>query len=314
MAMARPKPTVERTVQFFRAIRPDEPDVRPYPFDPTRILETIDRLGFESGDRYFKDPIDGDGDDFCCWPLDPAPFWAASFARIRRKALPQVEKLGKRTPLSLEARAGLAEEIFVRFFRDGVAGVVYNFHGPRMSRLSEYFRQKASGVGERVQFDALIRPNLLAQLDALESIHMVELRLRRSAIAGVRDPRLREGLQAIANAGEPEFVAIALAGAQRRRAPLSKRVFDSIRGLFSDRAIGAPAPEGVERCVVKGVGRQSGEIVVLDLLKEHIVSKQSIVAMGARTKVLDPRSALAAIEKARQELWEEIHKAATLGT
>jgi len=67
----------------------------------------------------------------------------------------------------------------------------------------------------------------------------------------------------------------------------------------------------LDRCVVKGYDPQLEINVDLDLLKEHLVSKQEVIFLDSRSRALNNESAYAAIQQAYANLHDQIGRAAT---
>ena len=97
------------------------------------------------------------------------------FGKVRRTALPQLERAGSVTDLDLEDDAGLLEAIHVVFFPDNIVGCEYNHYGPRVSRLGGYMSAKSGKIEESVVFRPLVRKDTLEQLNRLNEVRLFEI-------------------------------------------------------------------------------------------------------------------------------------------
>jgi len=169
----RPKRNrVERKVYFYRVHAEQHPDGRPRRFNPRPVLEHINELPFTEDGRYLEA---SDGNAVSCW-IDGQD--RLRIANVRRSGLPRLERSGRLRSLRIPAQSGLAEETPVVFFPDNIVGVVFNFYGPRVSRLATYFAAKAEGVCPPVTFEVLLRQDILEQLKRLRDIRLFQLKIR----------------------------------------------------------------------------------------------------------------------------------------
>ncbi len=303
------RPTVERKILFYRANVGMQPSGRPIPYRHSSVLEHVRELPFTANGRYLDI---GDGQAVCCWPTSRRSSDRLRFGHIRRSGLPQVDRGGKLGALSIPANAGLAEQVHVRFFRHNIVGCDFNFYGPRLSRLAQYFSERADGIGPTVEFEPLLRQDVIEQLNRLEDVRLFAFKVRSSFIDRIAQAErsLGDALQAAATLSGAHEVELVLRARPRTDRSLLQRVLEGARRV-------ARIPElrvEASRFLVRGLDPESEEVELIDVLRDHFISSKRIVLQGERSRALDTNSAFEAIAEAHRELRPQLEAAAAATT
>jgi uncharacterized protein YgbK (DUF1537 family) len=229
---------------------------------------------------------------------------------VRRSGLPQVERGGAISPLPIPTTAGLVEQIHVVFFPDQIVGSEFNFYGPRMASLAHYFAVKADGVCPPVKFEPLLRQNVTQQLDRLQDVRLLQLKIRSSyaAVVSQADQDLGSAFEAAARAGDADELEIILRPRAYSRGQLSQRVLDTMRRLLQRPDL----REEASRFIVKGMDSVTGRVELVDFLGDQLISRKQIILQDRRTRALDQESAYSAIQAAYDELRDQLVTAASV--
>lgn len=301
---------VERKIHFYRVSVGEDESGKPLPFDPLPALKVIDKLPFNNSDegRY---EVDSDGNALCVTICDftSQTNIKVQFGKVRRTALPQLEKAGSVTDLDLEDDAGLLEAIHVVFFPDNIVGCEYNHYRPRVSRLGGYMRAKSGKIEESVAFRLLVRKDTLEQLNRLNEVRLFEMSVYPSFTESVRhvDRGLGDALSASASVFEELKVAeVVLRPGNQGRISALRKSLSSIRGLFSQDGFS----ENVTRLQIRGKCGDTGRVETIDLLKDQLVSTKTVVRLNDRGRALNPESAFSAVIEAYQDNKNDIEEAA----
>jgi hypothetical protein len=301
------KPTIERKIRFYRAQAGTTGTKEPVAFDAAKVFAHIDTLPWVADGRYRDE---GKGIVSCCWVHEKhvRRVW---FAAIRRSDLPQVEQGGKLRALGVPTGAGLAERTHMVFFPDNIVGVEFNFYAPRISRLRYYLAEKAPTLAPRVTFDALLRNDAAERLADLKDIRMLDLRIRPSLLATIKETNdsLGSAFGALISAGKAEDVEIVLRTAPRSKSALSHPLLTACKRILRDKDFRNEA----STFRVKGYSNELKRVEIVDLLSDALISKKAVVREGANTKAVDSTSAFMAIEEAYKDHREELLAATSIG-
>lgn len=297
--------TVERRVFFYRVNVGNDNAGRPARFDAARALQHLDGLPYSIAGRYAAGP---DNTSLCAWIDNGRHQPSMRLGTIRRGGFPQVEQAGNLSDLTLAANSGLAEVTHVAFFPHNILGAVFNFYGPRPTRLASYFAAKVLGIPTDIVIEPLLRQDVLNQLNRLGSLRLFNLKVRRSYADTIAqaDQSLGAAFQAAAEAGQAEHVEIILKSNRPRASHLRQNLTTVARRLLRR----ADIREEAERFIVGGVDTETERVVEIDLLSDKLVSVKRVVAQGGRSKALDTASAYDAVASAHDELRDELHRAA----
>ncbi len=235
--------------------------------------------------------------------------WQMRFVRSRRADLPQMERAGAISQLAIPSNAGVADCTHVRFFTGGVVGADWNFYGPRVTGLAHYLNVNVQ-PGWAITIRPLLRTDVAQSLNRLESIRVVDLKIRTPFIPAVRDvdQTLADAFESAQRVGDAQEVGLTLQPGNRgRQSRLAQGVVGIIRGLMSRELRGQ-----VTRFVITGRNSDSGRLETLDLLKEYLVFEEEIVRINPSTRALDPTSAYKAIGRVHTQNRSVIDSAPTI--
>ena len=287
----------QRKVYFYRSYAGWEEDGSHKQFDPRNAINEIVKLDFVPDGRYMDD---GHGQCYCIW-VDDDRRRRYVVGRIRRSDLPLEELGGQVQPLSIHDDAGVIEQAHVTFFDNNVVGLLYNHFGPRMSALGTYLKSKSTLVPRILRFDQLLRNDVLEQLDRMQSLTMVTLKVDSGYARrlGNIDGLLTRGLVETSTRFEADVIEVALRSKPRSPMALTKEIVNTVKHF----AMRADLREGVR--TLKVAGRSTGGgLQQLDLLKDQLIVSTDVEVAVGRNRQLDSNSAFSAIDSAYN-----IHKA-----
>lgn len=299
------RPQAERKIYFYQVDAGLDGGGGPLAFNPVPVLRHLDGLPFTADGRYWDT---SDGHDTCCWIDVIGPRARIRFGNVRRSGLPQVERHGEIGPLGIPTTAGLLEQVHVVFFGHNIVGSEFNFYGPRLSKLSRYIGQKANGTCPPVNFEPLLRQDVIEQIDRLEDIRLLQLKIHASYadVVAEADQDLGSAFEAAARAGEAEELEIILRPRAHSRQALSTRLLQTVKRLAHSPGLRQESTH----FLIRGYDSEVGRVETVDILRDHLISKKRIILQNERTRALDSGSAYHAIEEAYDELRDELRSAA----
>jgi hypothetical protein len=274
-----------------------------HPFDAAEATRPLTTLGFTNGDAYYE----SDDRVTCAW-LDRADHPVRlRVADIRRTLLPQLELGGEVTPLQIERRAGLAEQVHVQFFPNNLAGSEFNFYGPRMSRVAQLLRAKA---GVTVRFLPAVRGSAIDQLRQLREVRLFQLAVTPSLIDELNrtDQTVGDMFRSASQFGEPERLEIILRPRRFSRNSIGERV----RGALFELARNPAILDGAEVFKTAGI-TDDGHRRVVNLLRDELRVERPVRRLRDGSRGLDSDSVYDAIGSAYNELREELDRSRALG-
>ncbi len=279
----------------------------PVCLDIAPTLRHVDALAYVNEQRYW---VQNDGNVLCAEIDQFQGCERMRLATVRRTGLPMIEELGNLRGLALADTAGLFEPIHVCFFPNNLVGVVYNFYGPRPSRISAYLRRVAPGVCPSFELEPLIRRDVLDQLRRLQWLKVMELQARTSYAEqlALADRDLGSAFEAAGRFGESEVVQLILRPEPHQRRRLHARVRQAVMEL----AQRGDLRENALKFVVEGYDEETERIEAIDILKGHLVSVKKIVCLDGRTRALDDSAAYRAIDEAYNEMRADLEMAASV--
>lgn len=291
---------LSRSIYFYE-IQDRYTDMPVQPAQLQRLVGDI-RLVSQSQNAYMN--LDN-GDVARIWvePVARFPF-RLKFGVTRRTGLPPTERAGILNDLRLQPDEGLSELVHCVVFSNSVLGFEFNSYGPRPSRMANYLSDKTE---HQVKFVSLIRQNAAETLARYDSLSNVHIKVRSNVIDEVRQANETVGAL-LANIAEYNGIGnIELRIGTRPRSDdiLDGRILRGIRAMFARFNLW----EDVKKFSLKGTELETGRDVELDLLSEHIISKQQVVRVGDRSRAVQSESAYLAIERASNELGDEINRA-----
>lgn len=302
----KPPPAAKRSIYFFRANAGLKPSGKPVSVDLRKSLEKVEDLPCAAGGRYLEQD---DGNILCAW-VDSAEDQRFRLATIRRSDLPRVEQGGNLTDLPLSADQGLYEPIHIRVFTDNIFGVEFNFYGPRPSRLAWYLRRVTGDESVQFTLDALLRKDVLSQLNRLEEIRLLDLAIRPSYASTVSQANrdLGSAFEAAARVGQSEIVRLILSPESHGRGFLRRQIRTVARTLAARTDI----RENAQTFTVRGLDVETNTIEEVDVLRDQLVASKSIVRLDARSRAINDDAAYAAIQEAFTSMESELKEAAAV--
>ncbi len=303
-------PTVERRILFYRIDCGTDDAGEPIAYDPGPPLRRINGLPWTMTGRYQPN---SDGSVTCSWIDRVQANQRMQLATVRRTALPLMEDgSGTLSSLGIPASAGLAEITHLTFFPSNILGAVFNFYGPRPTRLANYLKSKVPGTPADLTIEPLIKTDVAEELERFETLRLVDLRIRPSYVSVVEeaDESLGAAFDATTKAVTDDLqeAQIVLKTGRKRDADLGT----SIRG-FVRRLLGRDdLHENATRFQVGGLDTDTQRTAVVDLLSDKLVSTKRIIKESTRSRALDNNSAYNAIQQAYDELKDELEAAASL--
>jgi hypothetical protein len=293
----------QRKVYFYRVFVGRDDNNRRLSFNTAAALREVDQLSFfdEDNGRYYDI---GEGDLACCWVDRSRAPQRVRLARSRRSHLPPMDRAGKVQDLVLPEDAGLAEESFLVFFDHGIVGCIYNAFSPRVSVLRRYVRARCSREYHALDFEALLRQDVIDQVNNLDEIRMFELRVSPAYFSQVAQASrtLARALEGLSDLGQPEQVAIVLKPGPYKRNWLAADVLAPIKRLAARRDL----REGVDTFKVKGRNADTGTLDEIDVLKDKFVHFVDVELAPGRSSALNRNAAYRAIEAAYADLESDL--------
>lgn len=289
-------------VHFFRVIidRQREPLLR---LNIAGTHDKIERLPFDetaSPSRYFRSDT---GDLFVMWSELKTGYPNRQRLLVVRElpdASPAFEYNGAYQIAGLAGTARwVAPTYCVIFPEDNVAGMIYSAEGPRPAQISDYFEnESAIGSSFKIEFEALVNPDIRAQLQRLKSIRKLELQYHPALVPSLFEGQhadLDAAMQALSDVREAATITIKIDAGMKGGARLSQlkdRLMDLInRGPLVGRA---------RRFIVTGPDQYTNRSVPINLLTEFFTFTKT-VSLTEGAKHLDREAAFLAIEEAHGE-------------
>lgn len=297
--MARRDQGVTRRIYFYRLEHKDE-ILKVLPGDLARILN----LPFTENGRYLAE-----GEDYrlVAWP-DALEFpLKLRFGKTRLSNLPTKERLGKLEALDLAIDEGLVELCHVIIYDDGFVAAEFNFEGPRIKRLGDYLYAKRQQLSTRPNFLPLFQRDILALVQGMPVIKLLELKGRPSAatLLAKADQNLGHAYGALGNLGANESIELGLSAENRPESKLKELSVKLASLVKSNRG---DVGDEMRRLRVRGF-TSAGRIDEVDLLEDHLIAVKTIARQEKKGKALSQSSAYEQIDAAYRERRDELHDA-----
>lgn len=308
MSSREKQPTASRTVMFFRGHSGFDENGAPRAFPARVALSEISQLPFTSDGRYLREDADI---DVCAWPdgVSSSPY-QVRLASIRRGDLPRLEQDGQLRELPIPSDAGLAEEVHYVFFPHNIVGALFNFYGPRPTKIVEYIAKRCSPPHNQLELDPLLRQDATQRIQRMEEIRLVDIEVRRTAEGVIKDEDddLFQAIRAARKLSDADRIRLLLRPEPYSRSGLGSRILALVKKLAGMHQL----PEIATRFVVKGYDNSIGSMVDIDVLRTQFVSREEVVLQDQRTRALDQGSAYAAVVRAHSQMFAELRAAASV--
>ena len=305
-ASSRPN-EIMRRIFFYRASIGLQPNGRPKPFHAATALAQIRSLPFSNGATSGRYWSDNEGNDLCCWPENHPHPTRATFGKVRRTGLPQVESAGLISNLPISPTSGLLDQTHVVFFPDNIVGAEFNFHGPRATRFAQYLRIKAPMVCPTLTFEPLLQRNVSERLANLKSITAFHLKVRASYAQAMAEANqdLGSAFAAAASVGGADEIELILKPKRRSGGNISNRLIQFAQQLVNR----GDVREGAFKFTLDGT-LNDGNHDTVDVLSDYLIAQKKILVMNGSSRALDADAVYAAILDAYGDLREDLERAA----
>jgi hypothetical protein len=203
------------------------------------------------------------------------------------------------------------EQTHLIFFENDIVGAEYNFHGPRVARLCDYLAQKCSSL-PRIRLDPLLKKSVREQLDRLEDVRAIRLRLFESEfhLLSAAQESLAEALESTGRqygAGQMELVLKPGKSGRRGRLKMSASL-----ALLKELA-GSKGLDERDVVAVRGRDERNNKVDWFDLLKNKFVFTDNVVKQDARHRAVDGAAMFSAIASAYNDNREVLENAPAIG-
>ena len=302
-----PANTVDKKIHFYKARvehRSSTPEAAVAIFDAKNACDAVAQLKFVSGERYLTF---GDGDALAVWPKQSGSRPHLIIGSLRSSGLPELEEGGQFRRLEVAEKEKVAEKTHVVFFENNIVGAEFNFYGPRLTKLSYYLQAK--GIAS-VAFDPLLNRDVQEELEHLQDIRILQLRMRREELGLLKEAResLPDALRGWSESVDAPVIEVSLRQTPRSRKGMGPKLMEFVRTLA-----GLPqTTEGVGIFKVHGKDDRTNQVRWFDLLEDKFVAVRKVVKEGTKHRVINSESMFAEIEAAYQDLRPQLERATSI--
>lgn len=303
----KPEGLLERKIYFYK-VDAGQIKEEPVQFDPVPILQHISGLPFKIipddpllQHRYLR----AEGDNLIY--VEP---YSLEFPQklvmglSRRTNLPELERLGALSALPIPDGAGLSEKTHIMFFGEYVAAD-FNFYGPRVSKLSEYFGVKAKGIGRRIRLDHLIRREAAEDLKRLSGIVLARFKFQKPAMPTIEKAgrSLGAGFREMLRVSGSDEMEVVLR--KKKGKFLSKEIFSAVLRLAAD----SRTYEEFTKLRVEGDNRETEAREEVNILNDQLILTRRTLRTDAKSRAVKTESAFIEIESAFHEVSKRLGSA-----
>jgi hypothetical protein len=298
--------TVARNIRFFvLKCEKRESDGRWTTVAPSALAAGINQLPLTSpvAGRYLVEP---EGDAVAAI-IDHATDdrVEGKFAKLRRTALPLVERAGSLRPLQIRTGEGLFEPCHFVLFGGLILGYEGNFYGPRPGYFARYMHDKMPGIVDRASLESILRSDWEERLQQVGMVKLLRIRLARNMERQVRmlDESLASAFRAAARAAEAEEIELVLEGHPYSRSRFNLQWLANIRRFLRNEE----ARAGTTKFILEAENSQTEEMEKFDLLQEALVFTRPVrVSQDGPSRTIVSASAYEAIREAYREAEPEL--------
>lgn len=303
---------VRRKINFFRADPSiDEATGQIKAFEPAPIINRLRSLS-----EIEKQLERTDGNLTFCRIFDGSRYPRLRLGTVRMAEIP--EGFDRRDSsdftFDMAEEQGISENSHMVFFPNNILGLEYNYRGPGIGRLEEYLRKKAPISETRVSFNPLLNKDFEEQLERLEDVREVRVRVSNRQVEGANsqeinpeedDPyKVLENMKDFGEAGEYE---IAWKSRSRSRESIDRRFFSVARSYLRR----YDTEDNSAMLVIRGHDEE-GHLQRINVLNERIVFEETAFKLRPGDRAVISDSAFQAIERAYRDNREVIERAAAL--
>jgi len=307
---------IKRKVYFYRLrILPDEDDGTVRDFSPSDACTAISRLHFLSNTtRASRYMVSTDDAWLAVWPKVPKT--RSEKARLgigtsRHKGLPTLDDRGAISHLAIGATQNVLETTHIVFFENNIVGAEFNFHGPRVFRLSNYLAEKFPSW-PRIRLHPLLNQDAQELLNHMEDTRFVRLRVNTSNLDLLPKARrsLKDSLEAQAHEVGSPVIEVAWRQSDRVRQPLPTKALNFVRSLVGLENI----QEVADIFQARGLDDRTDRVEMFDFLKDKLVFSRQVTPFERGSRAVDATSMYSEIEIAYNQHREDLERAGEMET
>lgn len=300
--------TIKRKIHFFqiRHISPNTEFVIANAVEERR-QKAFTRPAKDINSAYMADE-DGDPQLGLWIHRSHANCFRLAIGTVRSNALPAVDDHGNVTPLDI-ADKSLLELTHCVFFPTGIVGAEFNFYGPRITRLTEYFAEKCPSHA-RFKLTAIANRDASQMLDKLREIQLLHLRVfpRKIPDEMLADGGLFDFLGNLGGVSGAENFEIILRPRLHSQDSLGNSVMEIVKGL-----VGWPQMhDAVDQLKVEGKTRTSNTRESFDLLSDKFVVQEDVLKAKENSRSVDSSDMFSAIHRAYNGIERDLLDAARI--
>lgn len=272
-------------------------------------MKSIERLGFHDQGRYQQDI--SENALLSVYPETTSYPLKLKFGRTRRDMLPDVEKDGVLSTLSLDEDAGLIDVGHIVIFDDGHVAIESNRDAPRINKLGDYLYLKGKNLPTAPAFLPLFERDIVETLDNIDRVRLIELDVPPDISDLIRqaDNHLADAIEASERAGSTEKVVLDLVAnstSEIRLKSLARKLAELVKGSQSQR-------QRFNTLKVSGYTNGVKPKKYIDILEEKLVSIEVFSRKSSKSRSIDSDEAFRILLSTFEENKHKIKGAATGG-
>jgi len=272
-------------------------------------LKVIAGLGFHDQGRYQQEV--SENALLSVYPETTSYPLKFKFGRTRRDMLPDVEKDGVLSTLSLDENAGLIDVGHIIIFEDGHVAIESNRDAPRIGKLGDYLYLKGKNLPTAPKFLPLFERDIVEALENIDRVRVIELDVPPDISSLIRqaDNHLADAIEASERAGSTEKVVLDLvanSNSEVRLKELARKLAVIVKGSQSQR-------QKFNSLKISGFTNGLKPRKYIDILEEKLVSMEIFVRKSPKSRSIDTDYAFRTLEIAYSSNLDKIKSAAAGG-
>ncbi|WP_443970092.1 hypothetical protein [Sphingobium sp. CR28] len=290
--------TITRRIHFFRVSHAPEF----LPLLPAS-LAAIQKLPWEEQGRYQPDATDNS-----LLSVMPHSFdypLRLEFGRTRRDNLPEIERKGIKTTLSIAEDAGLIDVCHIVIFADGFVAAEFNRDAPRIRKLGDYLMFKGRNLSNVPRFQRLFERDLADVIRNMNNVRYLEIEIPPDNISLVRQAErsLADAFEAQQKVNKSRTLGLyfnARDPADDRLKSIGLALVQAMRGVDSQ--------DAYEKLQIRGTDPHTRKPRTLNLLEDFLIAEVNFTRSSKKARSIDSAAAFAAIEDAYIQRREALEK------
>lgn len=301
---------VQRKIKFYRQSLGNKANGEPISINYQEIVEHLDAL---DGNQRILDI--GDGITVLCKVHQKTSPYKIRFIKVKTKDLPKIMDEAYNES-DLEEGKGISESSHVVLFENNVVGLEYNRNGPSFFWINDYIKTKAEDFCKDLSYGQLIWPSKLEQLNKLDNLLRVELKVKQSFDVERGEvfndgDNLKIALEALQNMNNVGELSLTLTSDDSRKREGWDGLGANLRKTVKDLLTQHSKTSGLKTLKVKGVNSENQNREEINILESLlIVNKKFIKLDGSRS--VSSNDAFDKIVQAHTEKKGQIIKAVEL--